>query len=70
MAKLLVSTLICTFRYPFEIPDSHVFFSFPVADGATTFPTFTLLINDTAPIWAYVSPSNLMHCNHQLNHFV
>jgi len=25
----------------------------PVADGATTFPTWTIQINDTKPIWAY-----------------
>ncbi|KAF5372988.1 hypothetical protein D9758_001619 [Tetrapyrgos nigripes] len=25
----------------------------PVADGATNFPTFTIQINDTTPIWAY-----------------
>lgn len=27
----------------------------PVADGTTTFPTWTLTINDTAPIWAVSS---------------
>jgi plastocyanin len=35
----------------------------PVADGATTFPTFTVLVNDTNPVWAYCSqklPSS--HC--------
>jgi hypothetical protein len=26
---------------------------FAVADSATTFPTWTLTVNDTAPIWAY-----------------
>jgi len=26
---------------------------FPVADNATTFPTWNLTVNDTAPIWAY-----------------
>jgi hypothetical protein len=25
----------------------------PVADDATTFPTWNLTVNDTSPIWAY-----------------
>jgi hypothetical protein len=29
--------------------------SFPVADNATTFPTWNITVNDTAPIWAYVN---------------
>ncbi|CAL1703500.1 unnamed protein product [Somion occarium] len=35
----------------------------PVADGTTNFPTFTIKINDTAPIWAFckqTAPVN--HC--------
>lgn len=32
----------------------------PVADGATTFPTFTILVNDTNPIWAYCQ--QVTHC--------
>lgn len=30
-------------------------FSMSVADDATTFPTWNITVNDTAPIWAYVS---------------
>jgi plastocyanin len=33
---------------------------FPVASDATTFPTWSLTINDTAPIWAYCAQAN--HC--------
>jgi len=33
---------------------------FPVAADATTFPTWSLTINDTAPIWAYCRQAN--HC--------
>jgi len=33
---------------------------FPVAADATTFPTWSLTINDTAPIWAYCRQGN--HC--------
>jgi len=33
---------------------------FPVADGATTFPTFSVVVNDTKPIWAYCPQAN--HC--------
>jgi plastocyanin len=33
---------------------------FPVAADATTFPTWSLVINDTAPIWAYCGQNN--HC--------
>jgi len=32
----------------------------PVADGAVTFPTFTIVVNDTNPIWAYCRQAN--HC--------
>jgi len=32
----------------------------PVAAGATTFPTFTVQVNDTAPIWAYCRQAG--HC--------
>lgn len=32
----------------------------PVAAGATTFPTFTVQVNDTAPIWAYCRQES--HC--------
>jgi plastocyanin len=33
---------------------------FPVAANATTFPTWSLTINDTAPMWAYCAQAN--HC--------
>jgi plastocyanin len=33
----------------------------PVADGATTFPTWTLQVNDTQPIWAFCAQSS--HCS-------
>lgn len=33
---------------------------FPVADGATTFPTWSVRVNDTKPIWAYCPQGN--HC--------
>jgi len=33
----------------------------PVADGATNFPTFTLPINDTTPIWGFCKQGN--HCS-------
>ena len=33
---------------------------FPVAAGTTTFPTWSLTINDTAPMWAYCAQAN--HC--------
>jgi plastocyanin len=32
----------------------------PVADGATTFPTWTVRINDTTPLWFYCKQGN--HC--------
>ncbi|KLO10663.1 hypothetical protein SCHPADRAFT_832216 [Schizopora paradoxa] len=32
----------------------------PVAANATTFPTFTIQVNDTAPIWAYCAQTG--HC--------
>lgn len=32
----------------------------PVADGATDFPTYTIRVNDTNPIWAYCRQGN--HC--------
>lgn len=32
----------------------------PVAADATVFPTFTITINDTAPIWGYCSQTG--HC--------
>lgn len=32
----------------------------PVAADATEFPTYSLVINDTAPIWAYCGQGN--HC--------
>jgi plastocyanin len=32
----------------------------PVADGATTFPTYTVQVNDTNPIWAFCRQAN--HC--------
>ena len=34
-----------------------LFYSQPVAADATSFPQWDLLINDTAPVWAYVSYS-------------
>ncbi|THV07952.1 hypothetical protein K435DRAFT_772288 [Dendrothele bispora CBS 962.96] len=35
----------------------------PVADGATNFPTFTIQINDTTPIWAYCRQTQpASHC--------
>ncbi|TCD70574.1 hypothetical protein EIP91_002604 [Steccherinum ochraceum] len=35
----------------------------PVADNATTFPTFTVKVNDTAPIWAFCRQANpVSHC--------
>jgi len=33
---------------------------FPVAADATTFPTWSITINDTAPMWAYCAQAN--HC--------
>jgi len=33
----------------------------PVADGASNFPTWTLPVNDTKPIWAYCKQGN--HCS-------
>jgi len=33
---------------------------FPVADNSTTFPTWNLTVNDTAPIWAYCRQEG--HC--------
>ncbi|KAF5324888.1 hypothetical protein D9611_004586 [Ephemerocybe angulata] len=33
---------------------------FPVADTATTFPTYTVRVNDTKPVWAYCPQGN--HC--------
>lgn len=32
----------------------------PVADNATTFPTYTIQVNDTSPIWAYCKQT--AHC--------
>lgn len=32
----------------------------PVASGATTFPTYTITVNNTSPIWAYCRQAN--HC--------
>lgn len=32
----------------------------PVADGATDFPSYTIKVNDTAPIWAYCKQAG--HC--------
>jgi len=32
----------------------------PVADGVTTFPTYTIQVNDTQPIWAFCAQGN--HC--------
>jgi plastocyanin len=32
----------------------------PVADGATTFPTYVVQVNDTKPIWAFCRQGN--HC--------
>ncbi|KAI0059104.1 hypothetical protein BV25DRAFT_1861017 [Artomyces pyxidatus] len=32
----------------------------PVADGSSSFPTFTIQVNDTAPIWAYCAQT--AHC--------
>jgi len=32
----------------------------PVADGTTNFPTYTIQVNDTNPIWAYCRQAN--HC--------
>jgi plastocyanin len=32
----------------------------PVADNATTFPTYTIQVNDTSPIWAYCRQAT--HC--------
>jgi len=35
----------------------------PVAENATTFPTFTITINDTAPIWGYCGQQGPpVHC--------
>ncbi|OCH89103.1 hypothetical protein OBBRIDRAFT_778998 [Obba rivulosa] len=35
----------------------------PVADDATSFPTFTIQINDTSPIWAFCRQTNpTSHC--------
>lgn len=33
---------------------------FPVADDATTFPTYSVRVNDTRPVWAYCPQGN--HC--------
>jgi plastocyanin len=33
----------------------------PVADGAASFPTYTLKVNDTKPIWAFCKQGN--HCS-------
>jgi len=36
---------------------------FPVADNATTFPTWNITVNDTAPIWAYCRQKTpVSHC--------
>ncbi|TDL16142.1 hypothetical protein BD410DRAFT_731728 [Rickenella mellea] len=37
---------------------------FPVAPGATYFPNFTIIINDTAPVWGYCrqQAANFSHC--------
>jgi len=35
-------------------------FSMSVSSDATTFPTYTIQVNDTAPIWAYCRQAN--HC--------
>jgi plastocyanin len=35
----------------------------PVADGATTFPTYTVQVNDTNPIWAYCRQAT--HCGNR-----
>jgi Zn-dependent M28 family amino/carboxypeptidase len=32
----------------------------PVSSNATTFPTYTIQVNDTAPIWAYCRQAT--HC--------
>jgi plastocyanin len=32
----------------------------PVPDGSTTFPTYTIQVNDTAPVWVYCRQGN--HC--------
>jgi plastocyanin len=35
----------------------------PVAEGATEFPTWSMVVNDTAPIWAYCQqPNPTSHC--------
>jgi plastocyanin len=35
----------------------------PVAEGATEFPEWTMVVNDTAPIWAYCrQPNPQSHC--------
>jgi len=35
----------------------------PVAEGATEFPTWSMVVNDTAPIWAYCrQPNPQSHC--------
>ncbi len=34
--------------------------SMPASANATTFPTYTVQVNDTSPVWAYCRQSN--HC--------
>ncbi|GJJ09525.1 hypothetical protein Clacol_003748 [Clathrus columnatus] len=34
----------------------------PVASGSSTFPTFNVTVNDTAPIWFYSEKNPISHC--------
>lgn len=40
--------------------DSFFSFSNPVGDTATEFPTYTVPVNDTKPVWVYCAQAN--HC--------
>lgn len=47
-------TLTCEFLSPLSIILSDLPSSMPVADGLTSnYPTWSIVVNDTAPIWAY-----------------
>lgn len=44
------------------MPRSDLFFSSkPVGDNATDFPTFTVPVNDTKPVWVFCAQAN--HCS-------
>jgi hypothetical protein len=52
------STLACDYYLPLAMTVGHPidqsrFFSTPVAAGNTSFPTYTITVNDTNPVWAY-----------------